>query len=201
MSLLIVLSTFAASNAQNENNVPELLKAIIKRCTTDASCIETCVLSPTGPANAVTTSKIYYKNIDTYRIESESGGEHRYINIQNNAKRYIYTIHTMKLEAFNGSMLNHLQLIGKSKVDTFRHPDSDQIIYEFMDESGRKVFYIVDKKEKTLITTIFYDEKNKERLRKNYSHWKFEKQPAELFDPNLLQIKKSLKIKMEIRNM
>ena len=188
MAFSIIFSTSFVSNAEEKSNIPEFLTEVVNRCSTNVSYTKTCI--STRENSAVTICKAYYKDINTYRIETETPEvvDGSFIDIVHGKKRCYYDCNTMKLEKI-GPAPNLLQLIGNSKVRILGAPGDKCVDYEFIDERGEKHYYVVDNTKKILILTISYYKDGKESGRDIYSHWKFEKQPEELFDAKSLPVK------------
>lgn len=186
---IIFLTGFVA-NAEEKSNIPELLTEIVNRCSTDVSYIKTSTLACEN--GTVGIHKAYYRDINTYRFETETpeSDNDNFIDIVHDKKRYLYNSRTMAIETSGEAAPNLLQLIGNSKVGKRSSVYLNCVEYEFIDERGQKYIYVVDKIKKVLALTISYGKDGKEFGRDIYSHWKFEKQPDELFNEKLLPLKK-----------
>lgn len=190
MAFSIIFLTGFVANAEEKSNIPEFLTEVVNRCSTDVSYIETSTLACEN--STVTIYKAYYRDINTYRkeIEAPEVEDGNFIDIVHGKKRYLYNSKTMALETFGDAAPNLLQLIGNSKVITRGSAYGNCVDYEFIDDRGEKHLYVVDKIKKILILTISFEKNGKEFGRNIYSHWKFEKQPDDLFNEKLLQVKK-----------
>lgn len=186
MAFSIMFINCLVSNAQEKSNIPELLTEIVNRCSTDASYIVTMI--PAGENPGITVVKAYYKDVNTYRIEvDQPDGPDKYTYISKDKKDYLYDFNMMKLTSSKAGLPDLLKQIGKSNVSTLAGGgNSNSLIYEFVGATGEKNCYFVDKVKKILYLTISYDKNGKESGRHHYSHWKFEKQPDDLFNEKLL---------------
>ena len=186
----IIFLTGFVSKAEEKSNIPELLTEVVNRCSTDVSYIKTSTLACEN--GTVGIYKAYCRDINTYRFEIETPeiDDGNFIDIVHDKKRYLYNSITMTIETSGDSALNLLQLIGNSKVGTRRSVYLNCIESEFINDRGQKHIYVVDKAKKVLIMTISYMKDGKEFGRDIYSHWKFEKQPDDLFNEKLLPVKK-----------
>ncbi len=190
MAFSIIFLTGFVANAEEKSNIPELLTEVVNRCSTDVSYIAT--LKPAGETSGMTVVKAYYKDVNTYRIEVDQPDRpDKFTYIAKDKKNYLYNYNTMKLTSSKAGLPDLLKQIGKSKVSTLAGGgNNNSLIYEFVDAMGEKNCYFVDKAKKILYLTISYDKSGKESGRHHYSHWKFEKQPEDLFNEKLLPLKK-----------
>jgi len=185
----IIFITGFTSNAEETSNIPELLTEVVNKCSVDLSYIVTMI--PAGENPGITVVKACYKDANTYRIEIETpdNADGNFIFIANGKKNYLYNSNTMEFESGKMGLPDLLKQIGKAKVSTLAG-GGNSLIYEFVDAMGGKNCYFVDRVKKILYGTISYDKSGKESGRHHYSHWKFEKQPDDLFNEKLLPVKK-----------